>query len=350
MSKRPIFFYLLLSLGVLHFSCNNSQKEKKDKPAASKPQGVDVFVIHDQPLEQTMEVPGSLIANEETEIHPEISGRVTDIYFKEGAAVSKGTVLVKLYDEDLQAQLKKIQVQLSIAKKTEERQRQLLNINGISQQDYDLSLLSVNNLMADIDILKTSISKTAILAPYNGTIGLRNISPGAFVTTATAITTIRDNQRLKLDFSVPEKYSGILKQGQVVYFKTDEDTLRYAAKVVATENNISAATRTLHVRAGVNSNASKFLGGEFAKVQITLNKNQNTILIPTQAIIPQARNKKVVLLKDGMTSMKQETTGYRDADVIEITDGLKIGDTILLSGLMRNTPGSKVIIKSVKTN
>ena len=204
--------------------------------------------------------------------------------------------------------------------------------------------------MADIDILKTSISKTAILAPYNGTIGLRNISPGAFVTTATAITTIRDNQRLKLDFNMSEKYSGILKQGQVVYFKTDEDTLRYAAKVVATENNISAATRTLHVRAGVNSNASKFLGGEFAKVQITLNKNQNTILIPTQAIIPQARNKKVVLLKNGMTSMQQVTTGYRDADVIEITDGLKIGDTILLSGLMSNKPGSKVIIKSVKTN
>ena len=126
----------------------------------------------------------------------------------EGKQVAKGTILAKLYDGDLKAQLNKLQVQLALAQKTEERQSQLLKIQGISQQDYDISLLQVNNLRADIGILETSIAKTIVRAPFSGKIGLNKISPGAYVSPASVIATISQTDQLKLDFTISEKYIG----------------------------------------------------------------------------------------------------------------------------------------------
>jgi len=141
---------------------------------------------------------------EQTEIHPEVSGRFIRLSVKEGSFVQKGTVLAKLFDEDLIAQLQKLKVQLQVAEKTEQRQSDLLKIGGISQQDYDLSLLSVSGLKADIEILQTEIDKTVVRAPFSGTLGFKNISVGAYVTPQTVVTTIRQTDVLKLEFSVPE--------------------------------------------------------------------------------------------------------------------------------------------------
>ncbi len=187
-------------------------------------------------------MPGTLLANETTEIHPEVSGRVVQLNISEGRFVSQGTVLAKLYDGDLQAQLRKLEVQLNIAQKTEERQAQLLKIQGISQQDYDLSLLNVNNIKADIEIIKTSIAKTAIHAPFSGRLGLKNISQGAYITPQTVITTISQTDQLKLDFTVPEKYTDRIKNGQIVNFTVQGKDKQYNAKVMATEVSVAETT------------------------------------------------------------------------------------------------------------
>src|SRR5688500_19877397 len=121
-----------------------------------------------------------------------------------GAQVEKGTLMVKLFDEDLKAQLRKLRVQLQIKEKTEERNRELLEISGISQQEYDLSTLEVENLRADIESTQIAISKTASRAPYKGVVGLRNISLGSFISPSDIVTTIRQVSQLKLEFSVPE--------------------------------------------------------------------------------------------------------------------------------------------------
>ncbi len=154
----------------------------------------------------------------------------------EGHHVSKGALLAKLYDADLQAQLKKLQVQLQIAKTNEERSGQLLKIQGISKADYDASLLNVNNINADIDIIRTDISRTEIRAPFSGKLGLKNISPGAYVTPTTIIAIINQTNQLKLDFTVPEKYTGKIKIGQVISFSFEGSDKKYAAKIIATES------------------------------------------------------------------------------------------------------------------
>jgi len=273
-----------------------------------------------------------------------VSGRIVQLNVAEGKYVGKGTVLAKLYDGDLRAQLNKVQVQLALAEKTEERQAQLLKIQGISQQDYEISLLQVNSLKADIGILQTSISKTVVRAPFSGKLGLKNISPGAYVSPASVIAVINQTDRLKLDFSVPEKYIDQIRMGQLVTFTFEGSKKQLGAKVIATESNITENTRSLTVRASVMGQEPGLLPGSFAKVQLSFDPDPNALLIPTQAILPQARGKKVILYKGGTAVFTDVTTGIRDSAKVQITDGLKAGDTVVVTGLLSVRPEGKIQI------
>ena len=327
----------------------SESKSGISKPGAGKPGGgiggpqrVDGFIVKTTTLNESIDMSGTLLPYEETEIHPEVAGRVTMLNIKEGSFISRGTVLARLFDVDLQAQLHKLQVQLQLARKTEDRQVQLLKIGGISQADYDLSVLSINSIMADMSVLQANISKTIIRAPFNGRIGFKNISIGAFITPTTVITTIRAVNQLKLEFSVPEKYGSKVSTGQYISFSIEGVPKKYAAKVIATESTISQDSRSLKVRALVD-HVDKFLtAGSFAKVTFNLGDNNQAIMIPSQAIIPGARDKKVVVDRGGTAQFQIVKTGTRDSANIQVTEGLVVGDTIVISGLLTLKPGAKI--------
>jgi membrane fusion protein, multidrug efflux system len=349
--------YSFISILVLLIASCGAKSKKDPVPKAGAGGGsanrqqmvmnVDGYVVKTEPFAENIEVPGSIIANEATEIHPEISGRIIRLNVAEGRQVSKGVLLVKLYDADLQAQLKKLQVQLEIAKTNEERSAQLLKIQGISKADYDASLLNVNNINADIDIIRTEISRTEIRAPFSGKLGLKNISPGAYVTPTTIIAVINQTGTLKLDFTVPEKYTGQIKTGQIVSFTFEGSSTKYTAKVAATESSVAENTRSLKVRSIVQTKDDKLLPGAFAKVQLSFDPNPNTILIPTQAVIPQARGKKVILYNNGIAKFTDVITGVRDSARVQITEGLKTGDTVVVTGLMSVRPEGKIKINKI---
>ncbi|MBI1343401.1 MAG: efflux RND transporter periplasmic adaptor subunit [Terrimonas sp.] len=308
---------------------------------------VDGYIVTPKTISETIEVPGTLMANETTEIHPEVSGKVTEIHISEGKYISKGTLLVKLYDGDLQAQLRKLEVQLKIAQQTEDRQSQLLKIQGISQQDYDLSLLNVNNINADIEIIKTSIAKTEIRSPYNGRLGLKNISPGAYITPSTIITTITQTDPLKLDFTVPEKYTDRIKTGQAVSFKVQGKDKLYTAKVMATETSVAETTRSLIVRSVVANKNAELLPGTFANVILQFDPDPNALMVPSEAIIPQARGKKIIRYDGGMASFVDVNTGVRDSAFVQVTEGIKSGDTVVITGLLSIRPGTKIAVGNI---
>lgn len=346
--RIPFVVFTVFSL--LLVSCGG-KKEKIQAPqggaAKAPPLRVDGFIVKLQPFQENIEVPGNIVANETTEIHPEVSGRIVQLNVVEGRYVSKGALLAKLYDGDLVAQLRKVQVQLELAKKTEERQAQLLKIQGISQQDYDISLLQVNNLNADIGILQTSIAKTVVRAPFSGKIGLNKVSPGAYVSPASVIATISQTDQLKLDFTIPEKYTGQIKLGQQVTFTIEGAKKGFAAKVVATEANLVESTRTLTVRAAIAGKDDALIPGAFAKVQLSFDPNPNTILVPTQAVLPQARGKKVILYKGGTAVFADIKTGVRDSARVQVTEGLQEGDTIIVTGLLSVRPEAKIQIGKI---
>ncbi|TAK32616.1 MAG: efflux RND transporter periplasmic adaptor subunit [Saprospiraceae bacterium] len=273
------------------FSLAGCQSKKEAAPAPGGQGGamrggpiqVEAFIVRTKNLVENLEVPGTLQAFEETEIRPEISGRLVRLNITEGGVVSKGDLLAKLFDEDLQAQLKKLQVQLEIAKKTLERQRELLKIQGISQQEVDLSELQANNIKADMELVRVSISKTEIRAPYAGRLGLRNVSLGAYLTPTTLLTTLRQVNQLKLDFTVPEKYGEVFRRGKAVSFTVAGSKRTFTAAVLATEAAIEAATRTLKVRASVAGNDPALLPGAFAKVLLKLGGGGGSLIVPTRA-------------------------------------------------------------------
>lgn len=346
LNQKPIPYFFLAFFIIVQTGCGSSDSKKtvteKKGRDAQRPMKVDAFLVRPTSISEKIEVPGTLIANEATEIHPEISGRLVRLNVNEGKYVSRGALLAKIYDDDLQAQLRKLQVQLQIAQKNEERSAQLLKIQGISKADYDASQLNVNNTRADIDITRASITKTEIRAPFSGKIGLKNISPGAFVTPTTIVATIQQVDLLKLDFTVPEKYSSEMKPGKAVLFTSEGSDKTYTARVMATESSISESTRTLMVRSVVQNKDASLVPGSFAKVKLAFEPDNTALMIPTQAVLPQARGKKVITFRGGVAKFVDVTTGIRDSANVQVLTGLKPGDTIVLTGLLSIRPEGKI--------
>lgn len=340
---------LLSFIVLLSLSCKEKKKEAAIIPTKSMsvPVQAEGYIVRTRALSENIQVPGTLLPFETTEIRPEISGRITELNIPEGRVVQKGALLVKLFDGDLQAQLKKLQVQLSIAEKTVERQKALLEISGISQQEYDLSQLQANNLTADIELVKVNIGKTRILAPYTGKVGLKNISPGAYVTPANILTTISQVSNLKLEFTVPEKYSETMTKGKQVKFTISGTDKIFTANIMATESIIETNSRSLKIRAVVNGKPNELVAGGFANVALQFGKQEQPIVVPTQAVIPEARNKKVILLRNGKPEFVVVSTGIRDSSYIQIVDGLQPGDTILTTALLAVRPESKISLTKV---
>ncbi len=345
---RNFIVFGAVTAGVL--SGCQSKKGGTGSAASQRQRGplmVEGFVVQPSSVSEDVEVSGTLLPSETTTIRSEVSGRITQLNFNEGTIVPTGFLLVKLFDQDLQAQLRKLQVQLEIAIKTVQRQRELLAINGISQQDFDLSALNVDNLKADIQTIKISISKTEIRAPYEGQIGLRNVSLGAYLSPADIITTLRDVKKLKLEFSIPEKYAKNIGKGYIVKFKVDGGKKIHEAVVLATEGNVDQNTRTLKIRAIVSGNDPELVAGIFAKVNLQMGQDSMALMVPTQAIIPQARNKQLIIFRKDSALFAVVETGLRDSAYIQIMRGLHPGDTIVTTGLMAVRPNAKIKITKV---
>jgi membrane fusion protein (multidrug efflux system) len=316
-------------------------------PSPPKALSVETLVASPQALNADIKVPGTILANESTEIHPEVAGRMVELHINEGSYVKEGALLAKLYDGDLQAQLRKLEVQLKIAEQTEKRQAELVKIQGISQQEYDLSLLQVLNLKADMDIIRESIRKTEIRAPFAGKLGLKNVSPGGYITPSTVLTTISQVNTLKVQFNVPERYGARLKPGLPVNFTVDGSDKSYVATIIASEISIDEDTRSLAVRALVKQPDASLIPGVFAEVKIVLGKNEEALMVPNNSIIPMGRKKQLYVYEGGKAMAREVTTGVRDSTNIQILTGIKAGDTVITSAVLFLRPGLEVTIAKV---
>lgn len=311
-----------------------STKGGNDKGSAgAPPSSITAYVVARQNLKEEVVSSGSLLPNEQVDIYPEISGRIVQMNIREGQPVAKGALLLKLYDGDLQAQLQKLYAQEENTRRTEERNKELLARGGISQQEYDLATTNLRSARADIDLVKANLSKTEIRAPFSGVIGLRNVSPGAVVTPNTLIARMQQVSSLKLDFSIPEKYGPAVRPGSAVTFEVDGNNAVSRAEVYAIDPGVDEQNRNLRIRARVNNASSRFRPGTFARVTLTI-QNESSLVVPTQSVIPQTRDKQVVVIKNGKAQFKTVTTGIRTANAIQILSGVQLGDTVATTGLL----------------
>ena len=345
MIKKGLRNFVVILLLVHVSAC--SEKKGPAQPKSTPVTVVDVLVAETRAMSNTLEVNGTVVANEYVELHPEASGRLTYLYVPEGKLIKKGTLIARVYNADLQAQVEKSKVALDLAKKTEERDRKLLEVNGINQADYDAALNIVNGFKADIDYNQALLDKTILKAPFDGYIGLRQVSEGAYVTPATLIATLLQRDKLRIDFTVPEEFSSVLKIGASVDVEMDQSGKKRKAVIIATEPQVSQATRNITVRALLeNSNANP---GGFAKVLVNSGMDKKAIMIPTNALIPDDKNNEVVIVKNGKADFVNVSTGIRLANNVEITAGIKAGDTIVVTGVLFARPKSPLQVRNTRT-
>lgn len=335
-------FPAIILAAVFLFSCKSGSQDPKAKKE-SPPVVVDVIIAGEEDVPSSIEANGTVISDDMIELHAEISGRITQLNIPDGARVSQGAILAKINDADLQAELEQLKVELELAKKTEERYRKLLAVNGIDQATYDVSLSSVDNLKAGIKVKNAQIDKTVIRAPFSGRLGLRQVSLGSYVTPATLIGTLQ-SENIKIDFTVPEVYEGIVKVGNKVNIKTTSAETSFSATITAIEPQINTATRNIKTRAKLDSGSIS--PGSFVKV--TLEEKGKGIVVPTNAIIPDAQSNMVIVVKNGKGVLQNVETGIKNADLVEITSGLSVGDTVVVSGTLFVRPNAKVKIAKVR--
>ncbi|MCE7066750.1 efflux RND transporter periplasmic adaptor subunit [Dyadobacter sp. CY326] len=339
---------LLLSGTLLTtFSC----KEKKDtfqQKGGGGPTIVDVIIAKSEKVSDKVEVNGTIVANEFAELRPEVSGLLTYLNVPEGQTVTKGTVIARINNADLQAQLNRSKVQLDLAVTTENRLKQLVAVNGINQADYDVAVNSVSTLKADMAYTQALIDKTVVRAPFTGVIGLRKVSEGSYISPSNVIATMQQLSNLRIDFTIPESYQRFISKGSNVEVLLDQNGgKRASARIIAIEPQVNQATRNITVRAVLNSGATS--PGSFAKVYLNSSSNKSSILIPTNSIIPEAQGKKAVTVKGGKAVFVSIETGDRREDVVEVTSGLNVGDTVVVSGVLFARPDAPVKVRSVKS-
>lgn len=325
----------------------------KEKAAPQKGGGGErvmaakAYVVTPQEFYQEYATSGTLLANESVEIHPEISGRVTGIHFTEGSKVQQGQLLVQLYDDNIKAQIQKLKAQKKLQAATQKRQKSLLDIGGISQQEYETTETQLQSLDADIAYAEAQLRSTRIYAPFSGTIGIRNISVGAVISPTTVVTSLQQTHPLKMDFNVPDQYRNEIAKGKEVLFSISGQLDTLSGKIIAVEPGADATTRTIRVRAIVPNPKEELIPGAFAHVIVPLGGDNNAILVPSQSVIPTTKEKLIVKLVEGKAKMVIVQPGTRTADKVEILSGIQQGDTILTTGLMQVKEGMPVKVSEL---
>lgn len=355
MKKISIIALILILLGVVAYPKlkgvlqDSSSDQNSETPRDSR-LSVDVFVVQPQPFENKIFSTGTLLADEEVELRSEISGKVVDIRLEEGASVKRGDILLKINDTELQAQLNRAKFRLSLAEVTEERQRQLLEKGGISQEMYDTIVNEVNVLRAEVNLIEAQIDKTEIRAPFSGVVGLKYISNGSFISPTTQIATIQKLNPIKIDFSIPERYAGIIEPNDKIIFSVAGSEEDFDANIYAIEPRINTQTRTLSIRARAENREAKLLPGAFANLELILQEIPNALLVPSIAIIPELQGQKVFVLKNGKVEERKIEIGIRTSDSVQITKGVSAQDSVLTTGLLQVRPGMEVRVGEVSKN
>ncbi len=326
---------------------NCDKKKDSTKQATKEPPIVDVLIAQPSKIEDIFEANGSVVANESAELRPEISGRLVYLDMPDGEQVSKGAVLARVNDEDLQAQLAKVNVQLDLASKTEDRLKKLLAVNGASQAEYDLALNQLNGFKADAVILQSQIDKTVVKAPFDGKLGIRTVSPGTYVTPQTLLGIIQQVDKLKIDFTVPEDYIGLVRIGNEVKVFVNNGKTSRNARISAIEPQLNLTTRNLKVRAILSG--AGITPGTFVKLLLPFGTEQERFIVPTNAIIPDATAKKLVIIRNDSARFVPVETGGRTAVGVEIIKGIEIGDSIIVTGTLFVRPNQRVKVRSIKT-
>lgn len=351
MKKITIYIVLILtvSIGIWFGIKDSSIPDISKNKRLLSPIASTYIIVKDTILTRLLHVSGSLLPQDEIAIAPEISGRIKRLFINEGSFVQKGSVLVKLDDAELQAQLSKVKALIDLAEINAKREKELLKGGGTSAELLERADNTVLTLQSDFQILKAAIAKTEIKAPFSGTIGLKEVSEGSFVSPGTKISYLVNSSPIRIECSIPEKYTSLVKKNMKIQFHVYGNEQSFEAKISAINPMIDPISRTTKIIALYANKKGECKPGAFADIEIPLSVEEKAIMIPNEAIVPDIRGLRVFLLKQGKAKPKPIEAGMRTAYSLEIIKGLNIGDTVLVAGASLMKAGSKVKAKPMYT-
>jgi len=288
---------------------------------------------------------GTLLANESVMIRPEVAGRVAAIHFNEGQAVAAGARLVELDAAEVRAQLEASRADERLTQQRAERANELYTKNFISQQALEDAREAYKKSTAQRQENEARVAKTDIRAPFAGTVGLRQVSAGAYLKAGDDIARLDKIDVMKLDFRVPEVYLGRIRRDQPVALRVDAfQGERFPGRVYAIETAVDEKTRTVLLRARVENRGARLRPGMFARVTLELGSNTKAALVPEQAIVPRGDRNYVFRVVDGRAALTEVALGARSPGEVEIVKGLKAGELVVTDGHIKLQDGVPVMV------
>ncbi len=345
--KYVVYLILLLGLGTLvgyRLISNKELSQPQGKTTEPSKTVVKGMVLQPQVFNDNLILSGTLEANEQIDLRSEVSGIVESINFEEGGKVIQGQLLFQVNDIELKAQLSKVRTAQKLASENERRAKLLLEKQAISQEEYDIASADYQSASAESDLILAQLAKTSVRAPFSGTIGLRYISKGTYITPATTVAKLVNTNQLKITFSIPEKYSSQVKVGSQLNFTTAESNEKHLATIYAIEPEVEIATRTLKMR-GISANPEgKLYPGAFANVVLALETIEDALMVPSEALIPVQNGKKIFISDHGRAKEINVQIGSRTGSSVRVLSGLQKGDTVLTYGVMALKNGTPISV------
>lgn len=309
-------------------SVSSSGQSEEAPPAV-----VEVAPVLIEPAREEIGVVGSLMAEESVIVRPEVAGRLASIEFKEGQAVEKGQTLFTLDPAEFQAEVARTAAATRLWELKYERARDLLERKVMSQQEYDESLAQLQTARAQLALERVRLAKTRLVAPISGIVGLRQVSPGDYVEAGHDMVNLEAVDPIKIDFSVPERYSAILAAGQRFTVRVEAHPGReFAGEVYAIDPRLDEANRALRARGRIANGDMALRPGMFAQVRITLATRERAVWVPEEAIVPRGGEQFVFRVQQDRAALTRVRLGVRQVGRVEIVDGLKEGDTVITAG------------------
>lgn len=358
MKKAIVWTSLFVIVGVAfyfsypYFVPKSKMNEEKSPENGTSSVGssalpVSGVVVQLKTVDDKITITGSVVANESVELTSEIAGKVTRISFREGSRVNKGDILLSIEDDELSAQLERLKYQKKLFEEREFRQRQLLDREAISQEEYDMALTELNTSEADLKLITAQLAKTKIRAPFSGIIGLRYVSEGSYITPGERIASLYNIDPIKVEFSIPGKYSNKVQVSDKIRFITESMTDYRLADIYAIEPQIDPATRTVRIRAICENKDNSIIPGQFVRIELIFDSYDNAIMAPTEAVIPELGGHKVFVHRGGKAESVSVKVGVRTEREVEIVNGLAEQDTLITSGILQLTNGMDVSITTL---
>ena len=319
--------------------------QAQQKPAPPPPVPVRVAPVTHTTFNVEVTAVGTLRADEAVVVRPEIAGRIATLHFREGQTVRQGEALVTLDQDEYKAQLASSAAQLALEESSFRRLQDLDRNKLTSQQNLDEARARLDAARAQHELGRVRLDKTVIRAPFDGTVGLRVVSPGAYVKAGDDIARLESLGSMKLDFRVPETYLGRLASGQTLTVRVDAwPDQPFEGTIYAIEPGVDEETRTVLLRARLPNKGNKLRPGLFARVHLVLERRDNSLVVPEQALVPVGQHTFVYRVVDGKVAMVRVTAGLRRPGQVEMVEGVNIGDVIVTDGQLKLREGAAVTV------